>query len=435
MSRIRSTPAFLPVGATGSQWGPGITDVNYGSGNWTHSWSDSMTDEVTPGYFAKKKSGQVLPVNQLNQTKYSIEASNDYCLQQYWNSGQSPTLRATLEFQGNLASCAMASAFNTSVPAWYSNWATNPSWPSTTAVLQEALAKANASKFDLLTFLAEFNKTNELVRRFGKSTFKRAYDLNQSLQKRVRRSQMTYKVFSEAWLEARYGWRILMYDLLAMNESIERLQEGIPLRGRFSAYDEIVGTPYSSSGSATTLRAWSPNLTGYNSYFNNVAYSRHQTVTRSVKAGVAVEHLGQDMYMSDPLVTAWEIIPFSFIADWFLTIGDAIKAHSPFATTNLLWSYLTTVDKRTTTLTASFDYSTTCYSAVSADSWTGNSISESVCVSEKSVRLRTAQAPTVALEFDLNFDYKKAIDLVALGGIFGKILGGSFNVLKTPLRL
>jgi hypothetical protein len=141
------------------------------------------------------------------------------------------------------------------------------------------------------------------------------------------------------------------------------------------------------------------------------------------------------MYMSDPLVTAWEIVPFSFIADWFFTIGDAVKAHSPFASTNLLWSYVTTEDSLSTTVTAGFDKSDTLYGALAAEWVTGDGIPNSSATYESLIYNRQPQTPTVALNFDLNFDYKKALDLTALIPAFASILSGKFNIFKGGLRL
>lgn len=33
----------------------------------------------------------------------------------------------------------------------------------------------------------------------------------------------------------------------------------------------------------------------------------------------------------DPIVSAWELIPFSFVIDWFINIGDWVNSISPFA--------------------------------------------------------------------------------------------------------
>jgi hypothetical protein len=35
--------------------------------------------------------------------------------------------------------------------------------------------------------------------------------------------------------------------------------------------------------------------------------------------------------LSNPLTVAWEIIPFSFVVDWFLPIGDALKGLTAFS--------------------------------------------------------------------------------------------------------
>jgi hypothetical protein len=53
----------------------------------------------------------------------------------------------------------------------------------------------------------------------------------------------------------------------------------------------------------------------------------------------------------DPLGIAWEAVPFSFVADWFLPIGDYLDALSVF--NGISADKLTTVKRRSvTTLTS-----------------------------------------------------------------------------------
>lgn len=438
MSRTRSRDADCNFPGYGTVSGVGTTDRTYGNNlPYAPGYKDTMTDSVTPGYFSTMRSGGSLPVNHMSQKKYDLSYSSDSMEQRFYNSAHSPNdLRATLTFEGNLACMAYASGtYYYSNP--FSKRATTPSWPSSAAVLQEALANANSARFDLMTFAAEFGKTNDLVSRAGNRTLRRAHDIRDTMNRRYRRAERTYDLFANLWLEYRYGWRILMFDIEAASESIARLNEGISLIDRFSAYREEQ-TTFSESKSVT-LQRW-PNLMYYSgSWFDNVDYSVQQVYTRSAKAGVAVKHFGQDMYMSDPFVTAYELIPFSFIADWFFTIGDAVKAHSPFASTNLEWAYVTTNDSWTTVGSASMPgtiASNSLYSGLGADSVEGEVISNSSFTAVYSNKVRAPDTPSIALEYELNLDYAKVTDLLALVPVFGKIIKGSFfNSATKPIRV
>lgn len=436
MTRIRSTPANQDVFAHYEHFGPSVGTADKGSLTTPYSvWgkTDSMEDEVTVGYFAKARSGDALPVNPMIQEKYSIELTQDSCSFAFYDESKTPQLRATINFEGSLAAASYASHIGSSGNKWFRTWASTPSWPSDATVLQAALANANSASFDLLTFAAEFDKTNELVRRFGNRTLKRSRDILESMQRRYRRREITYRAFSESWLEYRYGWRILMFDLEAMNESAERLIEGIQQRNRFSAYDEKT-TEYTATNIGSVIKRFPSNVS-YSSRLTGVQSSFTQTRKRSVKAGVAVEHLGQDMYMADPLVTTWELVPFSFIADWFFTLGDAIKAHSPFASTNLLWSYVTTEDEQTTVVTSGLENLDHLNSTFGTDYSVSEGIPESVATFKYLQYERQPQTPTISLETDINFDYKKALDLASLGPVLMSIVGGKLSTIRKATRL
>jgi hypothetical protein len=51
----------------------------------------------------------------------------------------------------------------------------------------------------------------------------------------------------------------------------------------------------------------------------------------------------------NPAVVAWEVIPFSFVADWFGNLGNVLQSFSDFAGVRLGGSYTSTLYRQTTT--------------------------------------------------------------------------------------
>lgn len=114
--------------------------------------------------------------------------------------------------------------------------------------------------------------------------------------------------------------------------------------------------------------------------------------------------------MADPLVTAWEMIGLSFVIDWFLTIGDAISAFSPFASGSLRYATYTEIFVDTYRL----DFHPVYTLAPNTQLVSFAATPGSVVYTVETVNRRIRQV-TPTLEFRLNLNPAKILDLVALG--------------------
>lgn len=128
--------------------------------------------------------------------------------------------------------------------------------------------------------------------------------------------------------------------------------------------------------------------------------------------------------MFDPAVTAWEVVPFSFIADWFINIGDAIAAFSPFATGTFKYAtFSTTVEDIVT------------HSGYVSSRPGGRAIVEfsnpSTLTITETTYTRTLHTVTPNLSFKVNLNAAKIVDLVALAWA----LRGNFRKLASVTRL
>lgn len=171
--------------------------------------------------------------------------------------------------------------------------------------VQEAAAKIYSSGHDTLTCLAELVQLKHLFIGAAKTL------LMVNLPKG---GFKTLKRVSSEWLAGRYGWRTLLYDIEDIRKAVDKLQTG-ETRTRFS---EKAGTTTYHS----TINTW---------YEEKAHFTLLHTQEDEVEIGLrgAVTADAQiAMFSFNPLVTGWEIIPFSFVLDWFLTVGKAIQAAS-----------------------------------------------------------------------------------------------------------
>jgi len=166
--------------------------------------------------------------------------------------------------------------------------------------VQKAAAKIASSGHDTLTFLAELGKTREMF----VSLLKRL--LSGKFPKNARS-------IAEAWLEWRYGWRTLIYDLTDLNEAIQSLGE---LKTR---YTERAGRQvrYTTSSEYVTPMSYQGQFTIY----------QYDEINLSVRGSVTAD-ITPPKFSFNLAVTAWELVPWSFVLDWLLNVGQALSSMS-----------------------------------------------------------------------------------------------------------
>jgi len=163
-----------------------------------------------------------------------------------------------------------------------------------------AASKAySKGRFDVLTFLAEFA---QLVDMF-KGLIKKFIDLIHG-----KPAGLPW----DLWLEGRYGWRILIFDLLSFNEALANLE------GNRSRVKERAGL----------------TISGFD---QDVSYGSSTDVDRTITIdtnwnlsvrGSVIADLDLSPFQFNPIVTGWELIKFSFVVDWFIGVGSALNSLS-----------------------------------------------------------------------------------------------------------
>lgn len=379
----------------GPNWQAWITPSS-ANGNSFRYDDKVMVDQKTPGYFKAVREGKTIPVSPMDSSLTEYIESPGSCV---------GTLRRTSD--NRLTQVEVSGHF------WPADnpWALAPATPTVDGniALQEALSRAQADCYDALTFAAEFRKTVEGVAtlRSRAMTLWARFDdrVRTSSRKRRYRGMEVGQILAEIWLELRYMWRPLAYDMFSMQEAIRRLAEGIedPLQRAYATgvdsalLSRVVtesGVRYKdgSSGGVAGVRVFS---------------AQSCTVEVMAHASVGLQVTTREVFMTDPFVTGWELIPFSFVLDWFVTVGDMLTAFSPFATGQLRYASLATTVKKT-------------YRSVNAlqpiTGYVWDTVSASPCVSEKIVTnySRREATPVPTLAFDVNLNVAKIIDLTAL---------------------
>lgn len=141
------------------------------------------------------------------------------------------------------------------------------------------------------------------------------------------------KMLADGWLELQYGWLPLLKDVEAGAQMLAH-HLNVPMRQsyRVSVRKEINSTRISQVGYNPLHKA-----TG-----TCVKTHRKSIIARIEEKGSIPQLLG----LTNPELVAWELVPYSFVADWFIPIGDWLQAR---AFVSRLKGTFITSDKRTGT--------------------------------------------------------------------------------------
>lgn len=259
-----------------------------------------ITDVQTPKFVSLLKCGKFLPLNPV------VISTRD----ETWFPGP----------VANKKTSAPLDYWSGTYAGWVSAQLLQENPPVNQALLDAAVlaAAANAAdaEWDVLTFLAELRSSVDTLASVYSRFNLRTRGMAISARNLARSPRDALRIFRDLWLEARYGIRPLIYDAQDAVKAIGRLG---------STYDFSRGTGYNQEDLGDVATAVLLQST--------IRYdvTAERTGTRQYR-GFAYASFESDWaasFGSDPLVTAWELVPYSFVVDWFVNIGAWVKTLTP----------------------------------------------------------------------------------------------------------
>lgn len=122
-----------------------------------------------------------------------------------------------------------------------------------------------------------------------------------------------HKAVARRWLELQYGWLPLLNDVYGVYSEFTK---GQPIR-------------VTTSGAASSSSSSSVTINNGDIYQQNVLYEHQFGVYCRYDYTVdneAVANYARDLGLTNPALVIWELVPFSFVVDWFASIGDWLSA-------------------------------------------------------------------------------------------------------------
>lgn len=246
-------------------------------------------------------------------------------------------------------------------------------------VSTRCLARRGMSESNLFESIAEIRQTLKLI--------KRPLDSLQRLLSRATSVRGRARSASDAWLTYRYGVMPVVRDV------------GAVIRG----LEQKVGNVRRTTRAEGTLSryAFATSQVVYGSPAYTLTYGTQKTDELTVRAMSLDEYVVSQYenigFTTKGLVTLpWELIPYSFVADWFVNLGDFLQAIVPLPGVNQLGSCLTT-QRITTNVLSPISMNRATYNTLRQI--TGQSLSRITAKTRTQL-----QPPSVVVKSDFKFD-------------------------------
>jgi hypothetical protein len=295
--------------------------------------SSTIWDVVTPNFKRKMREGQIV-MNPMMLTKYSSENSADG----HWLANAIPGY-GTCSVTGDMLSCLttlIPGALGTSFGGGFVSDAAKR------AVIS-AHSNLNSSPVMGGEILATLGQTVSMLKRPFGSASRLLSRMAKTRRKMLKDSSISVaKANADCWLEYRYGWKPLMYDCAEIFDQSEKLLRRAAQREPFrvarggsnDSRSEIV--EFTAPLSAWSVKGEKKNKAKVRASAG-IIYQQRPISTAAEVSRVA----GLDL-RSAP-ATIWELVPYSFVADWFIGVGDWLQAVTPRPDIRIRSSWVTTV--------------------------------------------------------------------------------------------
>lgn len=253
---------------------------------------NSFTGWGVPDYYRLRREGKLLPHTPWRKFTSKGSSTGEYA----WEDQD----RTEWYYDGNFPSMDKWQVTEEEVhayaPSSYDEYVTT------------AAARIYSNGFDALTSMAEIKDVKKLYANVAESL---AFVGESKVFMRLIKS-LSWKTLMSHWMSMRYGWRPLIYEIIGLNEAIKNLNE------KRTRWAERAGTKFTQSHYSSGVKSWSAF---------DVDWMVTDVVTTQIRGSVVAD-IDVPAFQINPLITAWEVVPLSFVVDWLVNVGQALSAVS-----------------------------------------------------------------------------------------------------------
>lgn len=186
--------------------------------------------------------------------------------------------------------------------------------------MSRALVAISDAKVNLAVALAEARKTSDLILSTA-NRIDRAYRAFRrgNLREVASLLDITPKRLHKSWLSYKYGWMPLLMDVKGAAEFFAQQHIGRPARfvvhGR-ALREKTVDlsfpfTPYGGLPQATLQRSIQWKNAAHTKIWCELTHPHYAEL--------------QQLGLTNPALVAWELVPYSFVFDWFYSVGSWLQ--------------------------------------------------------------------------------------------------------------
>lgn len=311
-------------------------DITYGG----VGVSTSMTDNVTPNFRQRVAQGEVI-VNYMTQTtteRHAITGTKGHFHDVYVFSPYSCTMEV-IEYDGG----GIIKPFPLPNRQVQHREVVFDKASLHIEAATQARSLVAEPTFAGATFVAELSDAVQLFR----SPLRAMKDLLHDIKTDQRKAARKYRglplasFISKHWLWYRYGIMPIVYDMRDASEALTTLEGWGPPRITVRGKSKDQGTA-SEIEHGTNVTAWS------------VEREVETSAEYSVRTGIIYEYSGENTFgvsLADVPNALWELVPFSFVVDWFGNVNNYIAAITPKVGVKVLgeWTVATHTQETTGT--------------------------------------------------------------------------------------
>jgi hypothetical protein len=302
-----------------------------------------MTDFNNGDYKKRRARGEIV-MSKCYLEKTTTEAAETSC-----TFGPHP-VSPTLVLHGNYGGYVLANAPQPTVPSVDQDQLVS-------LALTKCYAKMNQSPIMGGEIAHDLTRTLGMLRRPLKGSFEL---IGKMLKyKKIHLGKTTKsatKASANAWLEYRYGWSPLVMDANQAFKQSFMIHEQYENRRLVARASENAMTD--SSLGFTDVNADGILLSGTTAVKKDYRISAGVIYSvKAVKSGLEAANAILGFRPNDLIALGWEIIPYSFVVDWFANIGTWISAITPAPGISILGSWVTGVTESRVTVTGTMKYS------------------------------------------------------------------------------
>nr|APG77074.1 hypothetical protein [Beihai levi-like virus 35] len=228
----------------------------------------------------------------------------------------------TAEFKDNQTGSIYFNDWKFSLPLHPSNATFISQWPNETDAIAGLVQEWQQTEFQLGVYIAEGKESAEMIVHRLNSIFQAVSavrkgsiggalrSLEGSLVSRKSRKRAARKVLDstfDAWMELRYGWMPLVYDIYAMADhiTVKPVVNNVRNSVMNSVNEQVQRNVHGLTATDEREQYWA--ISAYASVFREPSWAERLNLVNPAQA--------------------WELMGGSWIVDWFLPIGSTINAN------------------------------------------------------------------------------------------------------------